>query len=139
MTCLVFYEKPGCITNNKQKALLRNAGIKFDTKSLIDTDWSRKELREYFGSSPVENWINSNAPQVKAGEVLPESLSETEAINLMLANPILIRRPLIKYGTDKWCGFDMNTIARKLGIEERFPKFADTEKCSLTDSGNKTP
>ena len=35
MSCIIFYEKPGCATNRLQKELLRSAGIELEVRDLL--------------------------------------------------------------------------------------------------------
>ena len=46
------------------------------------------------------------APSVKNGEVNPEDFNEQTAIEAMLSDPLLIRRPLLVVDSHRVCGFD---------------------------------
>lgn len=95
MATVIFYEKPGCINNTKQKALLQASGHKLEVRNLL-SDWTTKQLRLFFGKLPVAQWFNRTAPQVKSSEVIPEQIDAETALAMMIANPILIRRPLMR-------------------------------------------
>ncbi len=112
-----FYEKPGCGGNARQKEKLIKAGCTLVVKNLLETKWTSSELREYFGQKPLENWFNMTAPSIKDGLVNPALLSAEEALEAMIKEPILIKRPLIKKGDVKLSGFDPDEIKEKLGIE----------------------
>ncbi|MGD9164543.1 MAG: ArsC/Spx/MgsR family protein, partial [Chromatiales bacterium] len=105
MSKLVFYEKPGCVGNGMQKTLLRNQGIVFEVRDLLSHPWTAESLRTFFGATAVEHWFNSSAPRVKAGQIPIDSLSESEALELMLQDPLLIRRPLLELGLVRQSGF----------------------------------
>ncbi len=45
MKTLIFYEKPGCIGNARQKALLEQEGFALDVRSLLATPWTPDTLR----------------------------------------------------------------------------------------------
>jgi nitrogenase-associated protein len=98
MTELVFYEKPGCIGNGMQKSLLSSQGVKYKVRDLLSQPWTAEGLRPFFGDKPVSEWFNASAPQVKSGEIPVDDLSEEEALETMLLEPILIRRPLMELG-----------------------------------------
>lgn len=115
MKLILFYEKPGCATNAKQKTKLRNAGCMVITRSLLDHQMSHEELLSYLEERDVEAWFNPNAPAIKNGEIDPHDYSKEEALNLLFHNPILIRRPLISVEGRRMCGFDKNVIERILG------------------------
>jgi nitrogenase-associated protein len=110
MAKVIFYEKPGCINNSKQKALLEAAGHSVEPHNLLTEPWTIKTLRPFFGNLPVSKWFNYTAPRIKSGEVIPTELDEQTALNLMLNDPLLIRRPLIQVGHRKEVGFNYDKI-----------------------------
>ena len=129
---LVFYEKPGCINNRKQKQILQDAGYSLDVKNLLTEPWQPLRLRAFFGDKPVIDWFNQSAPRVKSGEVNPAVLSEEEALSAMIAEPLLIRRPLIDCGQNQFlCGFDLDQIQRVTNTEtgERIDVPDTIEQC----------
>jgi hypothetical protein len=56
VTEIVFFEKPGCIGNARQKKLLASLGHRLRVKDLLRTPWNAEELRSYFGQLPVPEW-----------------------------------------------------------------------------------
>ncbi len=134
MCCIVFYEKPGCATNRLQKQLLRATGLQLEVKDLLSEPWTGERLRPFFADKPVSEWFNPSAPAIKYGEVDPATLSAEEAIELMLAQPLLIRRPLIRYGEHFMAGFDLPTLARNLPCGGKFPDLSASpslDSCSI--------
>ena len=91
MPLIVFYEKPGCINNKRQKKLLVAAGYHLQVKDLLSEPWKPEVLRQYFGSNPINEWFNQSAPAIKSKELDITSLTESEALALMQKDPILIR------------------------------------------------
>ena len=83
MVQVIFYEKPGCINNTKQKALLKAAGHEVIAYDLLKTPWTISSLRPFFGDLPVTEWFNKTAPLVKSGEVVPENLDPKTALQLV--------------------------------------------------------
>lgn len=128
MAEVIFYEKPGCINNTKQKQLLREAGHQVEARNLLTEAWSRESLRAFFADLPVAEWFNRSAPSVRDGWVIPETMGEERALNLMLAEPILIRRPLVQVGEERRVGFDMAAVDAWIGLEGGVPA-ADLESC----------
>lgn len=133
MATIIFYEKPGCANNARQKHLLTEAGHQLIVRNLLETRWEAGELRAFFGQRPVSEWFNRAAPKVKSGEVVPEGLDEAGAIALMLADPLLIRRPLMQVGARREAGFDPERIRTWLagGETEAIPG-QDLERCVRT-------
>ncbi|WP_374547663.1 ArsC/Spx/MgsR family protein [Rhodoblastus sp.] len=115
MALVTFYEKPGCGTNRKQKAMLAAAGHRLDERNLLAEPWTGERLLGFFGDMPVANWFNPAAPRVKSGEIDPLALGADDALALMLAEPLLIRRPLIEAEGRRCAGFDKEPVLSLLG------------------------
>ncbi len=126
MTQVIFYEKPGCGNNTKQKALLAAAGHEVIPRNLLTEAWTPERLLAFFGKRPLAEWFNRAAPRVKSGEIIPEQLGEDAALELMLQDPLLIRRPLIEADGRRETGFDQEVIQAWLGLT---PTNSDLESC----------
>lgn len=132
MATIVFYEKPGCINNSRQKQLLRESGHEIIGRDLLTYRWQAMELMRFFSGLPITQWFNPNAPRVKSGEINPEKLGSSEAIAMMLIEPLLIRRPLMQLGDSWMVGFDIETVENWIGGRMFKTRPADIEICSLT-------
>lgn len=88
MTTLVFYEKPGCGGNARQRVLLETAGHTLERRNLLTAPWTRESLLTFLWPVPVAQWFNRAAPRVKSGEVVPEDLPAEAALALLLAEPL---------------------------------------------------
>jgi nitrogenase-associated protein len=128
MATVLFYEKPGCINNTKQKVLLAAAGHTVQAKNLLTEKWTVERLRAFFGELPVAEWFNHSAPRVRDGEIWPHRLTAEEALALMLAEPLLIRRPLMQVGFECRVGFDQEAVDRWIGLASKI-RNADLETC----------
>lgn len=128
MATVTFYEKPGCINNTKQKALLREAGHTVVERNLLAEPWTEASLRPFFGDLPVSAWFNRSAPAVKSGEVDPEAVDEKTALALMQGEPLLIRRPLMEANGRKSAGFEFEQVDGWLGLSPQGGE-ADMETC----------
>lgn len=129
MSKVIFFEKPGCVNNTKQKALLDAAGHQVEAHNLLEHPWSTETLRPFFGNRPVTEWFNRAAPRVKSGEIRPETMDEAGALSAMLADPLLIRRPLIQVEGRREVGFDPDIMAQWLDIEP--DRKTDLESCPM--------
>ena len=125
---LVFYEKPGCVSNARQKALLVEIGHCLEVRNLLVEPWTAERLRPFFGARPVPDWFNPTAPRVRSGEVRPLELTEAQALALMVADPLLIRRPLIEGGGLCACGFEPGPLLDALGVV--LEEGVDLQSCS---------
>jgi nitrogenase-associated protein len=139
MTDVIFYEKPGCANNARQKQLLEKAGHRLEVRDLLAEAWTGEGLRSYFGARPVTEWFNKAAPRVKNSEVDPTRLTEVEALALMLAEPILIRRPLIEALGARVAGFDQAAIDAWIGLAEGSAENRDLETCRRSAPAKAAP
>lgn len=114
---ITFYEKPGCITNRKQKALLMAAGFQLRVESLLDHPWQAEELESFFAELPVSEWFNPSAPMVKNGVLKPAELDRYTALQYLMVEPLLIRRPLLIKDQQRMVGFDLQQLKREFGID----------------------
>ena len=138
---VVFYEKPGCLSNARQKALLGARGHRLEVRDLLAESWTAERLRPFFGERPVSEWLNPSAPRVRLGEVRSRTLDEAAALALMLTDPLLIRRPLMEVRTSldadviRCCGFESGPVLAALGIELG----ADEDLQSCSSPAPRTP
>lgn len=129
---VVFYEKPFCAANAKQKQILRSCGCTLIERNLLEHGFDYDTLRSFMGDKAVAEWFNPAAPAIKNGSINPDTLDETEAMQLLMADPILIRRPLMVIGAEKLCGFDAAKVAEVLDrTVEPMPKINCMEKGCL--------
>jgi nitrogenase-associated protein len=126
MATIQFWEKPGCLGNARQKALLTASGHAVLARDLRAEAWTAARLRPFFGDRPVAEWFNRTSPRVKSGEVRPDMLDEAAALALMLADPLLIRRPLMQVDGRCEAGFDPARVAAWIGLRSDMPAVDET-------------
>jgi nitrogenase-associated protein len=119
MARVVFYEKPGCANNARQKALLTASGHELDVRNLLTEAWTAPVLLRHFGARPVADWFNRASPRIKSGEIRPEAVSAPDALAMMIADPLLIRRPLLQVGDRCESGFDSDAVDKWIGLQPR--------------------
>ncbi len=81
---VVFYEKPFCAANAKQKQILRSSGCILIERNLLEHGLDAEALRSFMGDYEVADWFNPAAPAIKNGEISPETLDETTALMLFV-------------------------------------------------------
>lgn len=138
MAEVIFYEKPGCITNARQKALLRASGHTLEVRDLLGHPWQIDELAVFFAGCEPTECFNPSAPAVKTGKVVPEALTMEQALALMIADPLLIRRPLLQVGEQRRAGFDATHIAAWIGLNDARAQRQDLVSCAQNDE-SQTP
>lgn len=137
MAEVLFFEKPGCANNRRQRELLEASGHVLTVRDLLSTAWHRDELLSFMEMYPVENWFNRASPRVKSGEIDPASLDTETALALLISDPLLIRRPLIQVGDWRAVGFDPEQLTFLLGEHsENLEKLSPMapESCQRKDS-----
>lgn len=136
MSKITFYEKPGCSGNAQQKQWLRDAGHTLDVRDLLTEPWTRERLLRFLGALPVSAWFNRAAPAVKQGRIDPDALDADSALALLLAEPLLIRRPLMQ-DADGRCmaGFDTARVHAWIGLAQPGQLPARTEGCIAAVDG----
>lgn len=118
MTTIHFWEKPGCQTNARQIDALRSAGHDLVVHDLLSEKWTANRLLDFFIDLPIDRWFNPNAPRVKSGELVPRMFDVGSALQAMISDPLLIRRPLMEIGSIRLAGFDS---ARMDVVDESMP------------------
>ncbi|WP_153145863.1 ArsC/Spx/MgsR family protein [Dechloromonas sp. H13] len=136
MAVVTFYEKPGCKGNLRQKTLLAAAGHTVQAKSLKTEAWTADRLLAFLGRLPIGQWFNPSAPAVKSGEIVPENIGFEHALQLLLANPLLIRRPLMEVGDERRVGFDIAAVDAWIGLKNVELPEGDIEACVHGPAGH---
>ena len=135
MTNVVFYEKPGCANNTKQKRWLRESGHVVIEQNLLTHAWSASELKRIFADLPITQWFNPSAPRIKSGEINPAALTAEQAMALMLAEPLLIRRPFLQVNETTLVGFDHEAVDRWIGLKSP-GQTGNLEVCIRSNTGS---
>lgn len=117
MAQVIFWEKPGCKGNAKQKEILLASGHELDVRDLLTEDWSLTHLQLFFGERPVAEWFNMTNPKVKSGEINPAEVAPDQALQMMVEEPLLIVRPLMQVDNQRLAGFEVQQVHNWIGLE----------------------
>ena len=117
MAHVVFWEKPGCKGNEKQKDILIASGHQLEVRNLLTEAWTVERLRRFFGPRPVSEWFNPSNPKVKSGEIVPAAVAPERALAMMVEEPLLIVRPLMQVGNQRLAGFEVGQVHNWIGLE----------------------
>ena len=130
MAIVTFFGKPGCVGNRRQMEVLKAAGHQVVFRDLLTEPWSADGLMRFLGGLPVADWFNRSAKRVKAGEVVPDHLGADEALGVLLAEPLLIRRPLMAVGDTRVVGWEPERVSAWIGLAADGDQ--GTERCAHT-------
>jgi len=140
MTHIVFFEKPGCGGNARQRRALEEAGHTLERRNLLTAHWTTEALLVFLAPLAVADWFNRAAPRVKSGEVQPDQLDREHALQLLLEEPLLIRRPLMQRADDqtRHVGFDTAAVHAWVGLGTN-PAASTGEGCASPTERCATP
>ena len=95
------YHNPKCGTSRNTLALIENAGIQPQVIEYLKTPLSKQELKALISQMgvPVRDVIRAKEPLYLELKLDDVSLSDDALLDAMVANPILINRPIVV--TDK--------------------------------------
>jgi nitrogenase-associated protein len=119
MPKIIFYEKPGCAENQKQKLHLAAAGYEIETRDLTAQHWTPAGLRAFFADRPVAEWFDPRASKILSGEIDPASVNPQSALVMMSSDPSLIRSPLLKFDGRCASGLDAEELEFFLACQKR--------------------
>lgn len=134
MAKVIFWEKPGCQGNARQKEILLASGHELEVRNLLTEAWTEEELARFFGSRPVAEWFNMTNPKVKAGEIVPSLVTRKEALEMMVVEPLLIVRPLMQVGDECLAGFDVGMVHNWIGLKSEVVGERDPKNCPCVQS-----
>ena len=83
--------------------MLLQKGLEVKDRDFFKDTLSESEVRELAAMSGTENIFARRSPSLKKLGLADKELSDDEMVNLMLQEPKLVRRPLLKVG-DKLMG-----------------------------------
>lgn len=117
MVRVIFYGKSTCGGNARQRAQLRASGHEVEERDLFAHPWTAASLLAFLGALPPVQWFNRSAVRVKSGEVDPDALGAEAALALLLADPRLIRRPLLEIEGRLIVGWDSAALDALIGLK----------------------
>ncbi len=96
MAEMIFFTKTGCTSSEQQKTALNNAGNHLECYDILSRTWTRESLLPFVRGREVLQIMDCSAPAIRTGEIDPLLLSWEDAVNLMIAMPVLIKGPLVQ-------------------------------------------
>ena len=96
---VLFLEYPKCTTCQKARRWLAENAVAFAARHIVEEPPTAQELREWHKKSglPLKRFFNTSGLLYKSmslREKLPE-MSEEEQLELLAANGMLVKRPLV--------------------------------------------
>lgn len=107
-----FLQKPSCTTCRKAKAFLEKHKAELDLRDLGKDRMSVEELDELIGKRDHRLFLNTRNELYRARKMGQNPPSRDEALQLMAAEPNLIRRPVVLRGGEIVLGYDEEALKR---------------------------
>jgi len=97
---LKIYIKPTCTTCRKAIKILNENGTDYDAINYFEKPLSKKELTELVGKLgiPPRELLRKNEKIYKELGPSKKDLTDAEIIDLLVKNPDLIQRPIVRKG-----------------------------------------
>jgi arsenate reductase (glutaredoxin) len=105
-----FLHKPNCTTCRKAKTFLEKKKVELETRDLGKDRLSVAELDQLIGKRDHRKFLNTRNELYRARKMGENPPSRDEALNLMAAEPNLIRRPVALRGSDIVLGYDEEAL-----------------------------
>ncbi len=90
------------------------------TSQLIERDYSKKpltaeEIESIFGDDPIPPFLNTRHAVYKERDFANKLPSPDELIKLIIKEPNLLRRPIVRKGKKVVIGFDKDLLSKLAG------------------------
>jgi len=109
MSRITFYWKPSCTTCRNAKTFLDARHVEVDDIEINKTPPDRAFLEKHIDEKRFLDFVSTRSPVWKQR---PLPRSKKEAIDLMVEQPNLIKRPVLVKGTKVVFGFDKEAYAK---------------------------
>lgn len=105
-----FLHKPSCTTCRKARSYMEKCGFDMEFRDLGKERLSSEELEKLIGDHDHTQFLNTRNELYRRKNMKENPPSRKEAIQMMAAEPNLIRRPVILAGGRVVLGFDKDGI-----------------------------
>lgn len=97
---VTFYHNPRCSKSRAVKDILKAHSVEARVVEYLKEPLSTEELRKLITAldGPAAQLIRTGEPQFRETGLSPEDLSETQVIELLLRQPVLLQRPVVICG-----------------------------------------
>lgn len=112
---LKFYNKPSCGSCKKAKAYLDKRGLDFESIDIVREPPARALLEKAIDPRNPKGSLNQRSGAFRKRELGGRDVTAAEAIELMTADPNLIRRPFFVDGDRVYQGFEPAVFENFLG------------------------
>jgi Spx/MgsR family transcriptional regulator len=105
-----FYCWVRCTTCRKAKEFLSQKDVEINERDFFKKPFTVDEIRDLLKGKSSSEMFNFRSPSFKQLGVSKENLSDDQLIDLMLKEPRLIRRPIVRIGTNVYFSADRSVL-----------------------------
>jgi len=110
------YGIPNCDTIKKARKWLEANGVDYEFHDYKKAGVPEKELNQWLKKVGWEVLLNRRGTTWrKLDDVVKNNIDEASAVQLMLDNPSIIKRPVLEYGKAILVGFDEDAYKEAFG------------------------
>ena len=95
---VTIYHNPRCSTSRRTLALLREKGIEPTIIEYLKTPYTAAQLTKILGQLKIPASRLARKKEAAAIGIDPETLPQKALIAAMVANPIIVERPIVIWG-----------------------------------------
>ena len=98
---ITVYQKPTCTTCRQVHAALRDAGVDFDAVDYYTDPLTKAQLQSLLRKMgiPARELLRTKEPIYKELRLAERDVSDAELVDLMVAHPDLMQRPIVERGS----------------------------------------
>ena len=89
--------------------------MEINERDFFKTPFNRAEIDELLQGKPASEMFNFRSPSFKQLGLERDKLSDNELIDLVLKEPRLVRRPVVRIGDKVYFGADKSVLERLIG------------------------
>ncbi len=94
---VTIYHNPKCTTSCNVLAMIEDTGVKPTIVEYLKTGWTKVQLKELFAAAGItaREALRTQNAEKEAPELLESGVSEAKILDAMVANPVLVNRPIV--------------------------------------------
>jgi arsenate reductase-like glutaredoxin family protein len=89
--------------------------VELNDRDFFKNQFSRAEIEELLNGKPASEMFNFRSPSFKQLGLDKDSLNNTDLIDLMLKEPRLVRRPVVRIDGNVYFSADQSVLAKLIG------------------------
>lgn len=107
-----------CSKSREAKAILEENGSEFETFEYLKNEFTKEDIKDIIsklGIEDIRDMLRKKEAEYKELNIADESKSQDEVIDLVVANPKLVERPIIIKGDKAVIARPMENLTELLG------------------------